>query len=505
VTTRTRVVAVGSRAGELAETLPDGTYVVSEGSSAADALAELSDENADCILTAQDMGDAEDQLATIASETAVPILHIVEECSNAPSALAAGATDCIISPPATLLEARIGNLVEAVAHKRGEPMAKHRRQIERLHDVGVELAAAESQAAVYETMVRAAEDILDLDLCVADCVEDGRLVTQATSEDITEYQEPAIDSDEAGIAGKAYRNEESHLHQDLHDASEAAPAGEYRSGLTVPIGEYGVFQAVATAPGAFTETDLELVEILASHVREALRRLEHERKLRERREQLARENERLDEFTSIVSHDLRNPMNVAQLRLDLVREETDSEHVDSVQTALDRMETLLEESLQLARGGEMVAEFEPVELRRVVRAAWRNVQTDEATLEIETDVDVMANESRLQQLFENLFGNAVDHGLAGEAGAGRGRSALTIRVGTIDDEGFFVADDGEGIPEDIHEDLFEPGATTAAEGTGLGLSIVTRISQAHGWHIAATESADGGARFELTNVDIVEK
>jgi len=81
-----------------------------------------------------------------------------------------------------------------------------------------------------------------------------------------------------------------------------------------------------------------------------------ERKRRE--ERLRRKNERLEEFASIVSHDLRNPLNVAQGRLELAREEHDSEHLEVVANAHGRMATLIDDLLTLARDGEGVEETE---------------------------------------------------------------------------------------------------------------------------------------------------
>jgi nitrogen fixation/metabolism regulation signal transduction histidine kinase len=73
---------------------------------------------------------------------------------------------------------------------------------------------------------------------------------------------------------------------------------------------------------------------------------------------------------------------------------------------------------------------------------------------------------------------------------------VTIRVGTFS-EGFYVADDGPGIPADDRETVFEQGYTTADEGTGLGLAIVDRIADGHGWEVTVTDSETGGARFEV--------
>jgi len=203
-------------------------------------------------------------------------------------------------------------------------------------------------------------------------------------------------------------------------------------------------------------------------------------------------NEQLEMLAGILSHDLRNPLSVALGRAELLARDTDSEHVQPVERALDRMETIIEDALVLARGGT-VEETEPVDLATVAADAWENVATGEATLVVADARTLPADASLLAQLFENLFRNAVEHG-----------DARTVRVGLLPDaDGFYVEDDGTGIPEDERERLFEAGYTTADAGTGLGLAIVERVAEAHGWTVTATESADGGARFELTGVELL--
>ncbi len=213
---------------------------------------------------------------------------------------------------------------------------------------------------------------------------------------------------------------------------------------------------------------------------------------RRRRERaLEQQNQRLDEFTGAVSHDLRNPLNVIRGRLDLARETGDPEHLEAMEQAAERMETLIEDLLQLARQGRLVGETESVPLETAARNAWANVDTAEASLSCESDLgSVAADPDRLYQLFENLFRNAVEH--AGET--------ATITVGPMD-RGFYVADDGPGIPEEDREAVFERGFTTSEDGTGFGLSIVESIVSAHGWYIEVVESERGGARFEITGVE----
>jgi len=129
--------------------------------------------------------------------------------------------------------------------------------------------------------------------------------------------------------------------------------------------------------------------------------------------QLERKNERLEEFASVVSHDLRNPLNVAQGRIQMLRnsaDEDDEADLETVERSLDRMEALVEDLLSLARDGENVDETESVDLGELFQVAWETVDTEGATLRVETTATVQADAFRLQQLAENLLSNAVEHG-----------------------------------------------------------------------------------------------
>jgi signal transduction histidine kinase len=97
---------------------------------------------------------------------------------------------------------------------------------------------------------------------------------------------------------------------------------------------------------------------------------------------------------------------------------------------------------------------------------------------------------RLRQLFENLFRNAVEHG----------GDQVSVTIGELED-GFYVADDGPGIPAEDRQSVFEYGESTAEDGTGLGLAIVRRVAEAHGWTVSVTDSDTGGARLEVSGID----
>ncbi|MFB6140707.1 MAG: PAS domain S-box protein [Halosimplex sp.] len=225
-----------------------------------------------------------------------------------------------------------------------------------------------------------------------------------------------------------------------------------------------------------------------------------EQKATERR--LERQNDRLEEFASIVSHDLRNPLNVAQGRLEVItdgrdpeadRIEVDADQLDAIRRAHDRMEALISDLLTLARGGDAATDRETARLDEIARKCWRTVDTGAASLNVETDRTLRADTGQLRQLLENSFRNAIEHG----------GSDVTVTIGALED-GFFVEDDGSGIPEDERERVFDTGFSTTTDGTGFGLGIVEQVVDAHDWSIAVTESADGGARFEITGIEAAE-
>lgn len=207
-------------------------------------------------------------------------------------------------------------------------------------------------------------------------------------------------------------------------------------------------------------------------------------------QELVQQNQRLDEFASIVSHDLRNPLNVAMGRLEFAQKDCDSEHLEPVVRAHERMEELIEDVLTLARAGESISDTETVELTALVQECPQTVEMASASLVTDREVPVQADETRLRQLLENLLRNAVEHG----------GDRVTVTVGSLD-KGFYLEDDGPGIPKDDRDEVFEAGYSTNQEGTGVGLSIVKQVVEAHGWEICVTESETGGARFEITGVE----
>ncbi|SMO88408.1 sensor histidine kinase [Halorubrum cibi] len=218
--------------------------------------------------------------------------------------------------------------------------------------------------------------------------------------------------------------------------------------------------------------------------------------IEKQRRALEERNERLDAFAGVVSHDLRNPLSVISGYAELASETGDPEYFERIQSTTDRMTAFLEDLLQLSRQGETVTEFESVPLKEAVTSVEDDIADGDLTVVVDDAVVgavVSADRVRFRQVLDNLVRNARDHA----------DGPVTVTVGRLPD-GFFLADDGPGIPESERESVFDVGFTTREPGTGLGLAIVRDVVEAHGWSIEATDGEDGGARFEIVGVEFVE-
>jgi PAS domain S-box-containing protein len=274
-------------------------------------------------------------------------------------------------------------------------------------------------------------------------------------------------------------------------AYERFGLGSYIGGKLVVDGDlFGTLCFASHDPRdrSFTDSERTFVEL-------ASRWQGYEIQQRRQRKRLERQNDRLDQFASRVSHDLRNPLSVAKGRLELARERHgDDEDIEAALEAIVDADERIDETLEFARLGEAVADPQPVALGDAARTAWDRVGEAAATMSVEDDIEVRGDRDRIDRLLENLFRNSVEHCDADVA----------VRLGSLPGgSGFYVEDDGPGIPEDDRETVLESGYTTSGEGSGFGLAIVTEIAAAHGWDVRVSESSPGGARFEFDGVAVL--
>mgnify|MGYP000498303652 CR=1 FL=1 len=226
-------------------------------------------------------------------------------------------------------------------------------------------------------------------------------------------------------------------------------------------------------------------------------------------DELAEQRRRFDQFASYVSHDLRTPLQVSVGALEQARESEGEDleaALDRIERANQRIEEILADLSALSKSDQQGATLPDevldaldvgvasTELAPLVENVWQVDGTEAATLEvtIPEGTELRAEAETVRPLVENLLKNAVDHGGAD----------VTVRVGDTG-RGFYVADDGPGIPDSERDRVLEPGYTTSEEGTGTGLAIVRETVEQQQWDLEIGESDMGGARFDIVDAPVV--
>lgn len=257
---------------------------------------------------------------------------------------------------------------------------------------------------------------------------------------------------------------------------------------------------MAQAANVFREKNQETRQLL----RQAQELTE---KLDEHKRELERSNDELEQFVYTVSHDLKSPIVTSLGFIGMMRKLADRGKVDKAMAKLDtleranrRMSQLIEDLLDLSRVGRVDRDLTRLDMNILLRDLVEGMQKklSDGGLRVVIDADlppVMANESRVLQVFDNLIGNAMKYAVTEDGGT------VTIGGAVIEDEvRFFVQDDGPGIQPQFHERVFGlfQRLQTDKKGTGIGLAIVMKVMQFHRGRVWIESSGDGdGARFWL--------
>jgi PAS domain S-box-containing protein len=391
-----------------------------------------------------------------------------------------------------------GFITDVTALKKSErQLAQYSDTLEGLQRTTQQLLEATTPTAAAEIVIDGIESAFQFDTAGIWLATDDKLepVAQTERGQTLIGEPPTYSPAEQSLSWAAFVEGTTRRIESMADQPDRAnPETPINSELIVPLGEYALLNIGSTEPEAFSEADAERVQLWADTVTEAFARVDQLQQLKTREAELTRQRDRLDQFASVVSHDLRNPINVASGRLKLAAEECDSDQLEIIDRALSRMEELIDDALLLARQGQTVGETESLVLCDLVAQCWQTVATAEAAIDCQTDAVIRADPSRLADVIENLFRNAVEHGT----------DSVQITVGATD-TGFYIADDGPGIPPDEREQIFETGYSTNTDGTGFGLAIVREIVEAHGWAVTVGESEAGGARFDITGVEFINR
>lgn len=206
---------------------------------------------------------------------------------------------------------------------------------------------------------------------------------------------------------------------------------------------------------------------------------------KEREQASRRQHELLAKVALVAAHELRNELQVASGRLELVND-NDRPRLEEVAKSQQRLSNIIDKVVGLASAERTDNQCESVWLSRLSREVWNTFDSGTATLTVVEDVRFDADSESMSLFLQALFKNAVEHG----------GCDVTVAVGAVEG-GLYVADDGTGIDVQPRDRVFDAGYTTEPDGTGFGLYVARSIVDDHGWRISLTESDDGGARFEV--------
>ncbi|MBN2253132.1 MAG: diguanylate cyclase, partial [Kosmotogaceae bacterium] len=156
-----------------------------------------------------------------------------------------------------------------------EILERDRFRIERLHDAALNLERCGTLQDVYDSVIEAAKEILEFDICFICVNEEDNLVIKASSN--LNPRDPLIMPNDVGIVGKTFREKKPYIINDIQESPNALKTNSlYHAGLSLPVGDVGVFQAMSSERSKFGEQELHLAELLMSHAREAIVRIETE-------------------------------------------------------------------------------------------------------------------------------------------------------------------------------------------------------------------------------------
>jgi len=207
----------------------------------------------------------------------------------------------------------------------------------------------------------------------------------------------------------------------------------------------------------------------------------------------------LGRMATMIAHDVRNALSSVKMNLKILHTyhaRVADEFGEGCDIALEQiayMENILSDMLDFARPKGLVMDW--VDLDEVIRIATLTMLSDISDKSIilcpshQKLPKVFADRTRLIQVFQNLLANAIQS-------MGKGGHLTIEAQSTLHQSrpavAIAVADNGQGIPEDIRAKVFEPFFTTRAKGTGLGLTIVHRIIVSHGGEIRLEANPEGG-------------
>ena len=255
----------------------------------------------------------------------------------------------------------------------------------------------------------------------------------------------------------------------------------------------------------------ELAKANRALKKEITERKAAENALRITLKELRRSNRELEEFASIASHDLKEPLRKVRTFCDRLKQtaaekltQTETDYLDRMENAVQRMENFIDSLLALSRVTSNAKPLEPVSLEKVINEVLKDlelhIERTGGQVTVKPLPTVMADGFQIQQLFQNLIGNALKFHRKDTPP----KICLSAKRTNIDGQDYWnirVCDNGIGIPQDQRNRIFKPFQRLhnrqEYEGTGIGLAICQKIVERHNGFITVTLSEWGGSCFEV--------
>ncbi|WP_459191425.1 sensor histidine kinase [Halosimplex sp. J119] len=289
------------------------------------------------------------------------------------------------------------------------------------------------------------------------------------------------------------------------DEAGIGSEGDSGAALAVPQGivDETICVIVVRSPTAegFDEGFVRPMEILATHAATAISNIRSRERLERARRDLESRKEMIELYDRLLRHDIGNDLQIiagyADVVADSVEDDQTAEYAAKIERAAGNSVDLVERVGELVSTLEAQREPETRDLRPILERTVADRADQHESLSVAFDPGEFDYRVYAGDLLDSVFGNVLSNAAVHTDGD------VTVRVylaeSTSDTVTVGLADDGDGIPSAIRDDIFEMGVKGAdSGGTGFGLGFVRALTESYGGSVAVGESNAGGAEFQVT-------